>query len=90
MGLRFSSRDSGDAVNRAIACRRGRVCVLGLGNTWAREGSKFHFLYTVLSLRYRGDKEISNGQLEIYVRRKGRKSGQEKEGNWEASSENDG
>lgn len=87
MGLRFSSRNSGDAVNRAIECRRGRVCVLGLGSTWATEGNKFHFLYTALSLRYRKDKErkILNGQLEIYVWRKGRKSGLEKERNWEAS-----
>lgn len=57
------------------------MCVLGLGNSWAIEGSKFHFLGIVLSLRYREDKEILNGQFEIHDWRKGRKSGQENEGN---------
>lgn len=58
-----------------LECRRRRVGVSGLGSTWATEGSEFSFKYAESKLERREtEKEVSNGQLEIYMWR-------EKEGN---------
>lgn len=66
----------------------GEGCVFQGWEVLGQQKAVNSILY-ILSLRYREDKQISNGQLEIYVWRKGRKSGHEKEGSWEASSLND-